>query len=707
MNFMRLSRYSLIMALFFGVNPTMAMSAEIKAPQATLHNHAVSLHGDTRQDPYHWLKNVDDPQVITHLNAENSYTETKMQSTKNLQAELYQDLVGRIVETDQSVPRQKGDYFYYSRTEKGLNYPIYCRRKGSMQAPEEILLDQNTLAKGHEYFSLGVFQVSPDHRYLAYSVDTSGAEEFTLYIVDLNTQQVQDTIPGTYYSVEWANDNRHLFYTTLDAAHRPYRFYRHVLGSNAAQDTLLYEEKDERFNAAIAKTASDSYLLFHLESLTTSESHYLNANQPEGSLTLIQARQAGLEYQVEHNTHRFFVLTNDQARNFRIMEAPVNQPDKSHWKEVIPAQEHSKLEDMRVFENYLVYTVRRNASLEIHAQHLITDERWQIALPEKAVTVSLDSEQDFKSNRLRFDYATMLTPWSVFEYTLPERQLTLRKQQAIPDYHPERYVFERLEATAADGTSIPISLIYRKGLKKDGQNPTLLYSYGSYGSSMDPDFSSYPIALLERGFIYAIAHIRGGEDKGREWYEQGKMLNKKNTFNDFIACAEHLIKTGYTQPSQLAIEGGSAGGLLMGAVTNLRPDLFQAVIAEVPFVDVINTMLDPSLPLTVIEYEEWGNPNEKVYYDYMKSYAPYENIESKAYPHMLVTAGLNDPRVGYWEPAKWVARLRERKTDQNQLLLKVNMGAGHSGASGRYEYLKEVAFNYAFILQALSTPRTP
>ena len=662
-----------------------------------------TVHGETRLDNYFWLREKSNPEVIEYLEAENRYTDAMMQHTDDFQEQLYQELLGRIKETDLSVPEKIGDYYYYSRTEEGKQYPIYCRKKGSLEAEEEILLDQNALAEGNEYLEIGVYKISPNHQLLAYSTDTTGGESYTLYVKDLNTGQLlADQIPNTYYSVEWANDNQTLFYTTLDPAKRPYKLHRHQLGGDPAADVLIYHETDESFFLDVSKTRSQAYLLMELENINTSEVHYLDADQSTGDFRVISPRQSELEYSVEHHGDQFLIVTNAEAMNFKLMRASVNNPSRENWEEIIPHREKVKLDGVSAFQNHLVISEREDGLQKIRVRNLTTDEEHAVDFPEPVYTVRQSRNPEFNTNTLRFNYASLITPMSVFDYEMDARTRELKKQdEVLGGYDPSLYESDRIFAKAADGTSIPISLVYKKGLVKDGGSPLLLYGYGSYGINSDPYFSSNRLSLLDRGFRYAIAHIRGGEEMGRTWYENGKLLQKRNTFTDFIACAEHLIAEKYTASNKIVIQGGSAGGLLMGTVTNMRPELFEIVIAKVPFVDVVNTMLDASIPLTVIEYDEWGNPNEKEFYDYIKSYSPYDNIEAKAYPHILVTAGLNDPRVHYWEPAKWTAKLRALKTGENRLLLKTEMGAGHGGPSGRYDYLKEIAFEYAFIFDLL------
>ena len=672
-------------------------------PIAKTQPKADTVHGEEQVDNYFWLREKSNPEVIEYLEAENRYTEAVMQHTEDFQKQLYQELLGRIKETDLSVPEKMGDYYYYTRTEEGKQYPIYCRKKGGLQAEEEILLDQNILAQGHEYLEMGVYKISPNHQLLAYSTDPTGGESYTLYIKDLNTGQLlSDQIPNTYYSVEWANDNETLFYTTLDAAKRPYKLHRHRLGSTPATDTLIYHETDESFFLDVSKTRSKAYLLMELENINTSEVHYLEADQPTGDFKVISPRQPELEYSVEHHSDQFLIVTNADAVNFKLMRASVNNPSRENWKEVIPHRESVKLDSISAFQNHLAISEREDGLRKIRIRNLATGKEHTVDFPEPVYTVHQGRNPEFNTATLRFSYGSLVTPMSVFDYDMNEGTRELKKQdEVLGGYDPSLYESERIFAEAEDGTPIPISLVYKKGLPKDGKNPLLLYGYGSYGINSDPYFSSNRLSLLDRGFGYAIAHIRGGEEMGRMWYEHGKLLHKRNTFTDFIACAEHLIGENYTASDKLIIQGGSAGGLLMGAVTNMRPELFEIVIAKVPFVDVVNTMLDASIPLTVIEYDEWGNPNEREFYDYIKSYSPYDNVEAKEYPHILVTAGLNDPRVHYWEPAKWTAKLRALKTGDNRLLLRTEMGAGHAGPSGRYDYLKETAFEYAFIFDLL------
>jgi oligopeptidase B len=658
------------------------------------------VHGEARVDDYYWMRDRSNPEVIAYLEAENRHTESVMRHTRGLQERLYQEMRARIKETDLSVPERLGDYLYYTRTEAGGQYPIFCRKHGSLKGTEEILLDQNALASGQGYFKVGSIEVSPDHRFLAYSVDTSGAEEFTVYIKDLDTNALlPESINGASSRMAWANDGRMLFYTTLDEARRPCRLYRHRLGTNSSEDVLVYHETDASFYLDISRTRSRKYLILDLSSHSTTEVRFVSADQPTEPFRIVQPRSAGIEYTVTHHGNRFFITTNDGASNFRLVETSVESPSREHWSPVLPYRPDVKLDGTDAFERHLVIYEREAGLNRIRVLDLLTGSEHTIPFPEPVYAVRPHANPEFNTTVFRFTYTSLITPNSVVEYDLEHRTWTVRKQTEVSGYCPAEYHSERLAATAPDGVQVPISLVFKSPW--DGPRPLLLTGYGAYGLSYDPAFSSNTLSLLDRGFVVAIAHVRGGEELGRAWYEGGRLLNKQRTFSDFIAAAEHLVAAGYTAPDRLVINGGSAGGLLIGAVTNQRPDLFRAALAEVPFVDVVNTMLDATLPLTVIEYDEWGNPNDAAAYRYIRSYSPYDNIAVQPYPHMLVTAGLNDPRVAYWEPAKWTAKLRVMKTDSNRLLLRTNMGAGHGGASGRYELLRETAFKYAFILDVL------
>jgi oligopeptidase B len=659
-------------------------------------------HGDVRIDDYFWLRERNDPAVSAYLQAENDYTEAVLRHTKPLQAQLYQEMRSRLQEDDVSAPVQIDDYLYYQRMEAGKQYAIYCRRYQTMDAPEEILLDVNALAVGHAFTSIGNFNVSPDHRLLAYAADTSGDEVFTLRVKDLATGELlPDSIPNTYYGLVWANDSRTLFYTVLDKAKRPYKLLRHRLGADPARDEVVFHEPDAAYNLMVYKSISQAYILIRLKSATSSEVWVAPADQPEAAPAVIEPRRPNVEYFVTHHKDRFFVTTNDEAQNFRVMTAPVSAPGRAHWQEFIPHRPAVLVQGTDAFRRHLVVYEREAGLRHIVVINLETAEAHRVALPDPIYAIERGENPVFDTHLLRFTYESLVTPDTVFDLDMDTRTLHLRKRQEVPGYDPAQYTTTRLWATAADGVEIPISLVHRNDLALDGGNPALLRGYGAYGASWDPYFDAKHISLLDRGFVWALAHIRGGSDLGRSWYEQGKLLYKKNTFTDFIACAEHLIALGYTSPQKLVIDGRSAGGLLMGAVTNMRPDLFAGVVAGVPFVDLINTMLDASIPLTAQEFEEWGDPGDEAYYTYMRCYSPYDNVLDRVYPHILATAGFNDPRVQYWEPAKWVAKLRTMKQNSNRVLLKTNMDAGHGGASGRYDHLHEAAFEYAFILDVV------
>jgi oligopeptidase B len=673
---------------------------DISPPAAKIILKTDTLFGDIRLDNYYWLRDRSNPEGIAYLEAENKYTEIMMQHTEVFQEQLYKEMLSRIKETDSSVPERLGNYYYYSRTEEEKQYPIYCRKEGSLDAPEQILLDLNELATHYTYIELGAYEISPEHTLLAYSIDTTGSERYILYIKDLTTDTLlEETISYTGGGIAWANDNMTIFYTVLDETKRPYKLYRHVVGTDPGEDVFIYHEKDDAFWMKVSKTRDKKYILMGTGSHTSTEIHFLEANEPTHHFNLIHPRQSDIEYYVEHRGDTFYIMTNDNARNFKIVAAPAQSPSREHWKDVIPHRDSVKIESFDVFANHLVTYEQKVGLGEIQILNFAHNETHYVDFPEPAYTIWAARNLEFNTNTLRFNYSSLTTPRSVFDYDMDSRTRELKKQyEVLGGYDASLYLSERIFATASDGTKIPISLVYKRGIEKNGTNPLLLVGYGAYGYAYEPYFSSSRLSLLSRGFIYAIAHVRGGGEMGKYWHEQGRFLNKMNTFTDFIACAEHLIAEKYTSSDRLLISGGSAGGTLMGAVANMRPDLFKAVIADVPFVDVLNTLLDPSIPLTVVEYTELGNPYEEEYYLYIKSYSPYDNVKAQAYPAMLITAGLNDPRVGYWEPAKWAAKLRALKTDNNVLLLKTNMGAGHGGASGRYDYLKEIAFEYAFML---------
>jgi oligopeptidase B len=652
-----------------------------------------TMHGDVRVDNYFWLRDRNNAEVISYLEAENRYTDTVMAPTRQLQETLYQEILGRIKQTDTNVPDRIGPYLYYSRTVEGQQYPVFARRRGSMEAPEEVILDQNQMAQGKRYFSLGAYTVSPDHRLLAFSVDTTGSERFTLMVKNLETGEIlPERVDSLGFGATWAADNRTLFYTRTDSANRPDRIYRHTLGTPPSHDVQVFHEPDVLFRVSVYRTKDDA-----------SEAWVLPAGRPDQPFRVVSPRQKDLLYTVNHQDGRFVIRTNaDGANNFKLMTAPESDPSRANWRELVPHRETVLLDGFDVFRDHLVLYERTNALRQIRVRDIRRNDEHLIAFEEPVYTAGPGSNPEYNTSTLRFGYQSMVTPFTVYDYDMASRRRELRKQnEVLGGYDPSQYATERTWARASDGTMVPISLVYRKPLVRNGSRPMLLYAYGSYGNSTDPTFSSGNLSLLDRGVIFAIAHIRGGQEMGRAWYDQGKMLNKRNTFTDFIASAEHLVRERYTSSERLAIRGGSAGGLLMGVVVNMRPELFKVVVADVPFVDVINTMADASIPLTAGEWEQWGNPANEAEYRYMLSYSPYDNVERKAYPTMLVTTGLNDPRVAYWEPAKWVARLRAHKTDGNPLLLRTNMGAGHGGSSGRYDALRETAFRYAFILHHL------
>jgi oligopeptidase B len=682
----------------------MPVSLSISAPtppQAPQHPHIIDQQGESRTDRFFWLRDKKDPETIKYLEAENRYTDLMLKPVRGLREKLYHEMRGRIQETDLSVPYRIDNYYYYARSESGKQYEIFCRKKGDLNAPEEVLLDENVLAEGLKYCSVGVLSVSPDHRLLAYSVDTDGGEIFTLRVKNLETGELlPDTITGTSYSFAWAADSRSFFYDVLDAAKRPYKAMRHVLGSNAKADSVIVEEPDERFELSIAKSRSRQFIFFEVESKLATEIRFIHADRPEETPVLIQPREKELIYHVDHHGDRFFLVTNQNAKNFKIVSTPVDQPSKEHWSDFAPYDPNIAVSEIEAFKDHLVVLERRRGSPVVRISNLKTGESQAIDFAEPAYNVELAENPDFASSVVRLEFSSLITPKSVIDYDMVAQTKTIRKQTPVlGGFNRDNYAEERIYARADDGVEIPISLFYRKGVQRNGSAPIILTGYGAYGLSEEAEFSSTRLSLVDRGFVFAIAHIRGGGELGRTWYEDGKLLKKKNTFTDFIRCAEYLLEQKYGSPHALAIDGGSAGGLLMGSVMNMRPDLFTTVIAAVPFVDILNTMSDPSLPLTVTEYEEWGNPAERPYYDYIRSYSPYDNVEDRPYPNLLVTAGLNDPRVSYWEPAKWVAKQRMLKNQNRVLLLNTDMGAGHMGESGRFDRLKEYAMEYAFVLQ--------
>jgi oligopeptidase B len=675
-------------------------------PKAKIAPHELEIHGHQRIDNYYWLNDRENQEVIDYLNAENAYLEAVLGHTKEAQDKLFLEMKGRIKEQDESVPYQLDDYFYYVRYETGKEYAIYCRKKGSLQAPEEVMIDGNLLADGQPYFAVGSMQISYRQDILAYSTDVVGRRIYTLFFKNLATgETLADVIPNITGNIAWANDNQTIFYARQDLQTlRSHQIYRHTLGTDPAQDELVYEETDETFAVGIYRSKSKKYLIIASSSTLTSEAQILEASNPNGKFRLFLGREREHEYGIDHAGDTFYIRTNWQAKNFRMMEVTENHTtDKSKWKEVIPNRTDVLLEGFEVFKDFLVAEERKEGLMNLRIIKWEDQSEHYVDFGEPTYAAGTGVNVNYNSKILRYGYTSLTTPSSTYDYNMETKEKTLLKQQEVVGgtFKPENYQAERIYATAQDGTKIPISLVYRKGTPKNGIAPLYQYAYGSYGYSLDASFSSTRLSILDRGFIFAICHIRGGEEMGRHWYEDGKLLKKKNTFTDFIACSEHLIKENYTSVERLVASGGSAGGLLMGAVVNLRPDLYKAIVADVPFVDVVTTMLDESIPLTTGEFDEWGNPKEKEYYDYMLSYSPYDNVTAKAYPNLLITTGLHDSQVQYWEPAKWVAKLRTLKTDNNLLLLKTNMDAGHGGASGRFEALKEIALEYIFLFEVL------
>ncbi|MEY4038508.1 MAG: Protease 2 [Bacteroidota bacterium] len=679
------------------------MSVNPEAPKAKIIPKKLKKHNEIRIDNYFWLNDRENPEVIDYLNQENAYYESMTAHTKDFQKELFEEMKGRIKEDDQSVPYLYNGYYYITRFEKGQDYPIYSRKKGSLEAKEEILFDCNELAKGHSFFQLGGLSVSPDNRFASFGTDTVGRRIYTIKIKNLETNEIlSDTIENTTGGSVWANDNQTLFYTRQDKVTlRADTIYKHKLGTDAKDDVLVYEEKDETFNVSVGKEKSKKYIVIGAESTMTTEYRILNSDTPDAEFKVFQPRVRGLEYSISHFGDSFYILTNkDKATNFKLMKTPENATEKKHWKEVIPHRESVLIEDIEIFRNYLVVEERANGLNHIRIMPWNGEEEYYLPFGSETYNAYTTTNVDFDTDVLRYSYQSLATPSSVIDFNMKTKSKEIKKEQAVlgGKFDKNNYIEKRIWATAKDGTQVPISLVYHKDLKKDGTNPLLLYAYGSYGVTMEPYFSTTRLTLLDRGFIFAIAHIRGGEDLGRQWYEDGKLLKKKNTFTDFIDCSQFLIQEKYTSPAHLYAEGGSAGGLLMGAIINMAPELYHGVIAQVPFVDVVTTMLDDSIPLTTGEYDEWGNPNTKKYYDYMLSYSPYDNVKEQVYPNMYVSTGLHDSQVQYWEPAKWVAKLRTHKKGDAVLYLNTNMDAGHGGASGRFEAIKELAKEYAFLL---------
>ncbi|MEE4258214.1 MAG: S9 family peptidase [Bacteroidales bacterium] len=662
-------------------------------------------HGIQRVDPYYWLNQREDPEVIAYLNAENDYTKELLKDTEKLQEKIFDEIVGRIKQTDMSVPYTVDGYEYYVRYEEGGEYPIYCRKKLAENAGEEVMLNGNMMAEGYSFFQIGGWKVSFNNELLAYSVDTVSRRKYTIHFKNIQTDEVfEDAIANTSGNMAWANDNKTLYYATKDETLRSYKIFKHELGTPVENDQLVYHEEDPTFSTFVYKTESNKYLVIGSRSTLSAEYRILNANNtdPEAKFRVFQERQKDLEYGISHQEGRFLVHTNFEAKNFRLMETGEELTAIENWKEIIPNRDDVLLEGIDVFETYFVASERKNGLPEFRIIDQQNENDFYLNFEEDDYFAYTSGNKDYTSRKLRYNYTSLKTPTTVYNYNIETREQELLKQyEVLGDYNPDDYVTERLYATARDGVKVPISIIYKKGFKKDGNQPLLLYGYGSYGYSMESSFRSSRLSLIDRGFAFAIAHVRGGEEMGRYWYEDGKLLKKKNTFFDFIDCGEFLTQEGYTSSEKMFAMGGSAGGLLVGAVINYRPDLFKGVIAAVPFVDVVTTMLDESIPLTTGEYDEWGNPNNKAYYDYMLSYSPYDNVKEMDYPALLVTTGLHDSQVQYWEPAKWVAKLRDMRTNDNLLLLWTNMEFGHGGASGRFEAYKETAMEDAFMLKLL------
>jgi oligopeptidase B len=624
-----------------------------------------------------------------------------MKDTEQFQKDLFDEIVSRIKQDDESVPYKENGYYYYTRFEEGKEYPIFCRKKENLEADEEILANVNEMAEGYAYYQVGGISISPDNRYMSLGIDTVSRRKYTIYIKDLETgKMLEDRIPLTTGGSSWAADSRTLFYTQKDdETLRSKAIYRHEMGTDASGDVLVYEENDETFSTFVYKTKSKKYMVIGSNSTLTSEFRFLPADDPEGEFKVVQPRERGLEYHISHYGDHFYIITNLDAKNFRLMKTPVDRTGKENWEEVIAHREDVFLEGLEIFKDFLVLDERKEGLNHLRVMPWDGSEEHYIDMEEEVYSAGISVNPEFDSKLLRYRYSSLTTPNTVLDYDMEKREKTVLKQDEVlgGTFDPANYEARRIYATADDGKKIPMSIVYRKGVELDGTNPTLLYGYGSYGHTIDPGFRSYRLSLLDRGFIYAIGHIRGSQVYGRTWYEDGKLLKKMNTFTDFNDCAEHLIKENYTSPDHLYALGGSAGGLLMGAVINLQPELYNGVIAAVPFVDVVTTMLDEDIPLTTSEYDEWGNPNEKKYYDYMLAYSPYDQVEAKEYPNLLVTTGLHDSQVQYWEPAKWVAKLREIKTGDQQLLMYCNMETGHGGASGRFEQYKETAMEFAFL----------
>ncbi|MGB0260802.1 MAG: S9 family peptidase [Flavobacteriaceae bacterium] len=707
-----MNKTTLLIFALLVVNCTIDM--QIDPPVAKKIEKTLQIHDDTRVDPYFWMRLSDaqkeaktpDAQtqdVLDYLNAENAYLKRVMKPTEGLQETLYEEIVGRIKQDDASVPVSVNGYTYYTRFEQGEDYPYYCRKKNIENAEEEIMLNGPEMGKDQSYFAVGGRSVSENNRYLAYGVDLVSRREYTLYFKDLTTGELlEDKIENTTGSVTWANDNQTVFYVKKDPQTlRASQIYKHRLGTKSSEDTLVYEETDETFSCWISKTKSRDYLMIGSSQTLSTEFRFLDANTPDGTWKVVQSRERELEYFVDHFGDDFYIVTNWDAKNFRLMKTPVNRSEKAHWKEIIPHRSNVLLEDIEIFKDHLVVTEREDGLTRLRVIQWADNSEHYISFNDPTYAAWISANPEFNTSVLRYGYSSLTTPTAIYDYELNSRERTLKKQDEVlgGTFDSANYVSERIMAPSRDGeTQVPISIVYHKDYQKNGDEPLLLYGYGSYGNTIDPWFSSSRLSLLDRGFAFAIAHIRGGQEMGRSWYEDGKMLNKKNTFYDFIDSGQHLVDMGYTNSEHLYAQGGSAGGLLIGAVINMAPELWHGAIAAVPFVDVVSTMLDETIPLTTFEFDEWGNPKEKEYYDYIKSYSPYDNVAAQDYPHLLITTGYWDSQVQYWEPAKWIAKLRDTKTDNNMLIMDCNMEVGHGGASGRFKRFKEVALSYAFLL---------
>lgn len=678
---------------------------ELNPPVAAVKPHTFSEHGSIRTDNYFWLKERESPEVIAYLDAENAYAQGMLEHTRAKEEALFLELKARVKENDESVPYKDGGYFYYNKYRQGKDYAINYRKRGSLDAEEELLMDENERAKGHSYYDLGTLEISSDNQLLAYSEDTVSRRLYQMRFRNLITgEDYAEVLENTTGEAIWANDNKTVFYVNKDTETlQEQKVYRHILGTPQSEDVLVYEETDEEFNLGIGKTKSKKYIEIVANSTLSTEVLLLDADKPDGKFVPFLKREEDHEYSLTHDGETFFIVTNWKARNFRLMKtiSAVNA-SKKDWKEVIAHRDDVLLEGLDIFRNFMVVEERKEGLLNIRMIDRNNASEHYLNFGEPTYTAYTSYNPEYDSDVIRYRYSSLTTPMSTYDYDMVAHVKTLMKEQeVVGSFDKSNYISERIYATASDGVKVPVSLVYHKGFVKDGSHPLYQYAYGSYGSSMDAYFSSARLSLLDRGVVFAICHIRGGQEMGRQWYEDGKLLKKKNTFTDFIACSEFLIREKYTSADKLVASGGSAGGLLMGAICNMRPDLYKAVVADVPFVDVITTMMDSSIPLTTYEYDEWGNPNEKKYYDYMLSYSPYDQVKKQAYPNMLVTSGLHDSQVQYWEPAKWVAKLRTLKTDDHVLLFKTNMEAGHGGASGRFSALKEVAFEYNFLFEIL------